>query len=141
MVGIDEQALQKQHRRRVAAIHIIMPDRRLGKADHPVIHERDEIAIAAGRFACFIPPERRPQHQPSFAMLRRGGRDDYRLSRNRNATDLAWAGNPSAWASATVAGPSSFSAVSVRPRKLVRFMKSSTDNPLAKRARRPVGRT
>jgi hypothetical protein len=49
MVGIDEQALQKQHRRRVAAIHIIMPDRRLGKADHPAICERDEIPAALGQ--------------------------------------------------------------------------------------------
>ena len=60
------------------------------------------------------------------------------LRRSRSATDFAWAGKPSALASATVAGPSSRSAASSSARKLVRFMKSSTDKPLANRARRRV---
>src|SRR5690606_38202584 len=59
----------------------------------------------------------------------------------RSFTELAWAGSPSASARATAAGPIAWSAEGSREMKLVRFMKSSTDSPLAKRARRPVGRT
>src|SRR5690606_5457897 len=56
-------------------------------------------------------------------------------------TDLAWAGRPSTWASLTAAGPICASASGPIAMKLVRFMKSSTESPLAKRARRPVGST
>src|SRR3546814_38686 len=59
----------------------------------------------------------------------------------RISTDRAWAGRPSALASATAAGPIAPNAASSRAMKLVRFMKSSTESPLANRARRPVGRT
>src|SRR5690606_4597736 len=59
----------------------------------------------------------------------------------RSSTDLACAGRPSARASATAAGPMAPSEPSGTEMKLVRFMKSSTDRPLAKRARRPVGST
>src|SRR5690606_25638308 len=59
----------------------------------------------------------------------------------RSSTDLAWAGSPSARASATAAGPIRRSALPSIEMKLVRFMKLRTDRPLAKRARRPVGRT
>src|SRR5690606_13908698 len=60
---------------------------------------------------------------------------------SRTDTDLAWAGSPSAWASATAAGPIAARPAGPSCRKLVRFMKSSTERPDAKRARRPVGRT
>ena len=42
---------------------------------------------------------------------------------------------------APAAGPMARIASAVHPRKLVRFIKSSTDRPEEKRARRPVGRT
>ena len=44
-------------------------------------------------------------------------------------------------ASVAAAGPMARRAASSHWMKLVRFMKSSTDSPLAKRARRPVGST
>ena len=60
---------------------------------------------------------------------------------NLKATEAAWAGSPSACASATAAGPIARTAAASRLRKLVRFMKSSTESPEEKRARRPVGST
>src|SRR5690554_1035391 len=60
---------------------------------------------------------------------------------SRNSTDLAWAGGPSTSARATAAGPIFASEAESIEMKLVLFMKSSTERPLAKRARRPVGRT
>src|SRR3546814_18290673 len=52
------------------------------------------------------------------------------------ATEEAWAGSPSAVANATAAGPLAPLARSSSWRKLVRFMKSRTERPEEKRARR-----
>jgi hypothetical protein len=92
--------------------------------------------------------ERRAFHMPLVQRLHggeAGGRAGLgacgRVHFSRSSTDLACAGRPSASASAIAAGPIAPSAASGTEMKLVRFMKSSTDSPLAKRARRPVGRT
>src|SRR6187551_1573957 len=95
------------------------------------------------------PGERGALHLPLVQRLDRGeagGGAAARAGRGlahlrRSSTDLACAGRPSTLASVIAAGPILPSASRPIAMKLVRFMKSSTESPLAKRARRPVGST
>src|SRR5437764_516990 len=70
---------------------------------------------------------------------RRGRRVHLRLS--RNASDRACASSPSASASRIAAGARASRLAALQPTIVVRFMKSSTPRPEAKRALRAVGNT
>src|SRR3954447_24734037 len=103
--------------------------------------------IGDGRVALVLDRRAAPHHgtfvegdglQPLRLCLCRG--PDHRLS-IRNDSDSACAASPSAWASRIAAGASAPRLAGSQPTSVVRFMKSSTPSPEAKRALRAVGST
>src|SRR5688572_4299739 len=73
--------------------------------------------------------------------LPRLARKDEKGYRRRISMDSAWASRPSRWARASAAGAMAARLFASHEISEVRFMKSSTDRPEAKRAVREVGST